>query len=219
VAGNQGDSVEYLSRTGTLSGTGAHCFGQLALTALSNPSLFGTVPAEPAWQRSDDMTRGGRVQASEDGKLTFVRLAPSYDGRGFSATDGSKDTPVDCVPDAPGRKREEYLLGWTGPRTVALAISSYNNADAADDWRTATLQADGSVICGGGIPATGRELSGIALSFDSQAILFKATGPAGPEKYRQPITGGEPVRAEYPDDPADRSGGRVEIYRAGPSVG
>jgi len=205
VAGTSSDAFVFLSRTGTPAENTGYCFGGELQSSVSNP--WGASAVDPA-----RTIPGGRVVASEDGRYVF-----GEDGEdGFHAADGSGYIPVDCVPEPSlGEERNEFLLGWTGPRTVALAVSAVNNPEGAYDWSTATLNPDGTVTCAGGIPPTEREVFGISLSFDARAILFSAEGPHGVEKYRQPISGGPPERASYDDLP---EGPGIVIYRVGPAI-
>ena len=199
AAGSGSDTLVFRARSGALGGN-AWCFGDRFLSSVSNPRQVAQIDEQPSywWTRKD---------ASEDGRYLFgYDEATGVDG--FHAADGSQHVEVDCVPDG-DYGENELLLGWVGPRTVALEVSEV-------DWRTATILPDGRVECAGGIPATDKEISDVELSFDSKAILFSAEGTSGTEQYRQPVTGGEPVQASYEPLPEDTIGRDVAIYRVGP---
>ena len=208
TAGSGSDTVVFLAREGTLNG--AWCFGDRFTTSVSNPSQVSAAAnaLDYPWSRED---------ASEDGRYLLGYQPGTGDESGvfgFHAADGSSKVPVDCVPDGEDG-RNESLLGWVGPRTVVLGVSGSD--DSAYDWRTATLTADGRVECGGGLPPTSKDISEITLGFDGSAVLFAAEGPNGIEQWRQPIAGGDPVRATYDALPEDSTSSEVEIYRVGPA--
>lgn len=222
---NPSERIVFHGREGTLGRAAASCFGDQAfLTSLSDPATATPVPANRE-------ALSERIVASEDGKYQFGRLPDSKgspEGQslesgidGFLTPGASRVAAVNCRPDglAPSASAfGQYFLGWVGPRTVALAIGVPSTSHNVFDWRTATLEEDGTVTCKGGIPQTGREIGDVALSYDGTAILFTAEGAGGPEQYRQPLDATSPEAAGYPEDPTEEDrAGSVDVYRVGPT--
>lgn len=210
---NGDDEILFLTRNGTNEGPG-WCFGEPAVTRLSQPSTVAPTTA-------DNLPLSQRVQGSADGAYWFG-IREDEDGRalgeGFVEAATGRVTAPNCVSGQEGMldhgDENEELLGWTGPRQVAIGVVDPPGSSAVVDYRLATLGSDGKVTCSGGLPKTGKTTSGVDLSFDAQSILFTVEGVSGPEQYSVGIEGGDtPIPAEFVDldSPSD-----VTIYRAGP---
>lgn len=212
VAGNGSDANVFLSRSGTLAYPGSYCFGDPAQSRVSDPAHATAID----FANDEQEPPSERVIGSGDGRYIFGTLRAPASGQGFLAADGTAQFPVDCGSSQTefDGKPEAFLLGWIGPRTVVLALTFSGSLDQAHDWRTATLLDDGTVKCQGGVPPTDKRVTGVSLSFDNRAILFSVEEASGVIKYRQPIDGGPPVPASYPDLPECE----CSIYQVGPAL-
>lgn len=220
---NRSERIAFHGRTGTLGTAASSCFADpLQVMALADPTSVTPVADERE-------VMAERVVASEDGRFLFgwipdpekAREDPSIHPHiyAFHSPDGATVHEADCRPGVTDDERSRYglaVLGWVGPRTVALSVGASATASGFD-WRTATLNDDGSTTCAGGIPQTDRDIADLDLSFDGTAILFTAEGASGPEQYRQPIDGSDPQPATYDEMPVGvGSGVDRDIYRVGP---